>query len=667
MWIHRAVRAVAVLAMAATGIAGIPAHGYSRPGTLVRITAGIGGAQPSYPPGLGYGDGLSRTAVSGNGRYVAFASAATNLVPGDHNLGYDVFRRDASRGRTDLVSVGLRGLDAVGACPGDPVPFSASSSTSPAMSADGRYVAFDSCATNLVPGDTNLGRDVFVRDMRTGVTTRVSVSSKREQATYPGATGFAGSELPSVSADGRYVAFFSLAANLVAGDTNDAPDIFVHDRRTGRIVRADVGTGGAQAAAGTYTAGAISPDGRYLVFTTTSALAADDVNGVDDVYRHDLVTGRTELVSAGLSGGHTSPFPSDVGIDGGSFVSAGGRYVVFESYAADLVPDDTNMCEVPIGCADVFVRDLALHRTQRVSVTDDGGTQGNFDSGLFRLSISADGRVVAFGSYASNLVPGADIGIASCYGFQMGPCDADVFVYDLPSGAIQRMSLTPSGAEATCVSNALPTSSCPADNFSMSADGRYVAFLSPGKGFVPEDSGWSDDVFLRDRGPVNGVGAAAAATPATVLSFGDPVGDVAPLLARDGGDIVASTVAVRPALADVFVRLGLSRMPVETLDDPAIVYGLDLEVRGTSYEARAGRSAAGAIVELFRRSGGVWTPVAALRGGIGTTGQEVTFSLPLHAIGATSAAELSGLRTFSGIGTVAGGVATTIDTSMSSR
>ncbi|MGZ4664922.1 MAG: TolB family protein, partial [Frankiaceae bacterium] len=149
--------------------------------------------------------------VSANGRYVAFISGAANLVPGDTNTESDVFVRDRRAGTTTRVSVSNTGAQANGY------------SYEVAVSANGRYVAFDSNATNLVPGDTNDAQDVFVRDRRAGTTTRVSVSNS-------GAQGNGGSGDPAVSANGRYVAFNSFATNLVPGDTNDARDVFVRDR-----------------------------------------------------------------------------------------------------------------------------------------------------------------------------------------------------------------------------------------------------------------------------------------------------------------------------------------------------------------------------------------------------------------------------------------------------
>ena len=155
----------------------------------------------------------SGAAISADGRFVAFESSATNLVPGDTNADYDVFVRDRQTGTTERVSVGSTGNEGNG------------TSSRPAISADGRFVMFQSTATNLVPGAAN-GRywsDVFVHDRQTGTTERVSVASDGTQENVS-------SHSPAMSANGRFVAFDSFASNLVPGDTNGANDVFVHDR-----------------------------------------------------------------------------------------------------------------------------------------------------------------------------------------------------------------------------------------------------------------------------------------------------------------------------------------------------------------------------------------------------------------------------------------------------
>jgi hypothetical protein len=210
-------------------------------------------------------------------------------------------------------------------------------SSGPALSADGRYVAFESTASNLVAGDTNGSGDVFVHDRQTGATTRVSVSSTGEQ-------GNGNSFRAALSADGRYVAFESTASNLVAGDTNGTSDIFVHDRQTGATTRVSVSSAGEQGNNNSFRS-ALSANGRYVAFySLASNLVAGDTNGRWDVFVHDRQTGVTRRVSvssAGVQGNHDSMWPA---------LSADGRYVAFDSVASNLVPGDTNETW------DVFIR-----------------------------------------------------------------------------------------------------------------------------------------------------------------------------------------------------------------------------------------------------------------------------------------------------------------------
>ena len=224
--------------------------------------------------------------ISAEGRYVAFASLATDLVPGDSNELCDVFVHDQQTGDTFLVSVASNGTQGNG------------DSNRPSISADGRYVAFESWASNLVPGDTNHNYDVFVHDRQTGQTERVSVASDGTQG-----NGFCTS--PSISADGRHVAFTSEASNLVAADTNDAGDVFVHDRQTGQTERVSVASDGTQGN-GFCASPSISADGRYTAFRPeASNLVRGDANDIEDIFVHDRQTGQTVRISVASQGSQT--------------------------------------------------------------------------------------------------------------------------------------------------------------------------------------------------------------------------------------------------------------------------------------------------------------------------------------------------------------------------
>jgi Tol biopolymer transport system component len=318
--------------------------------------------------GNGY---ASRPSLSADGQVVAFVSGATNLVPGDTNARDDIFVRDRAAGTTTRVSVATGGTEAD------------SGSDFPALSADGRFVAFSSDATNLVAGDTNVSRDIFVRDRATDTTTRVSVATNGAQANND-------SIVPALSADGRYVAFASNASNLVPDDTNNRMDIFVHDRVSGATTRVSVASNGAQANNDSIFP-ALSADGRLVVFqSVASNLVPNDTNAAEDVFVHDCVTGATTRVSVAPNGAQAD------GYSVSATISADGRFVAFASMASNLVAGDTN------GTRDVFVHDRQAGAATRVNVATDG-TQANYDSES--PALSADGRSVAFGSNATNLVP----------------------------------------------------------------------------------------------------------------------------------------------------------------------------------------------------------------------------------------------------------------------
>lgn len=410
-------------------------------GTTVRVSVASDGSQgyeQSYPP-----------ALNTNGHLVAFSSAAHELVPGDTNGIPDTFIRDMLTAQTERISLAYDGSQAQG-------PDGSTHLDAPAISGDGNLVAFGSFAVNLVPDDTNNFEDVFVRDRAAGQTTRVSVSST-------GAQGDDASSQPVLSSDGRYVAFTSWAANLVPDDTNGFPDIFVRDRVTGAVTRVSVSSSGAQ---GNHLSvqPAISADGRLVAFASyASNLVSGDTNGVDDIFVHDRLSGETTLVSvssAGVQSDFVSREPA---------LSGDGRYVAFISWAANLVPGDTN------GVADVFVRDRVRHTTIRVSLSSSG-TQANGLSWI--SSISGEGRYVAFGSRASNLVPGDTNEID------------DVFVHDNVTGETVLVSAASDGTQGNW------QSSWP----SISANGRWVGFMSFATNLVPGDTNDVSDTFLNDRG-----------------------------------------------------------------------------------------------------------------------------------------------------------------------
>ena len=335
--------------------------------TTIRVSVSSSGTEAD--------SGSYNCTISGDGVRIAFNSQATNLVSGDNNYTSDVFIRDWLAGQTIRVSVSSAGDEAN------------NGSFGAAISTDGRYVAFFSSATNLVLDDINGSADIFVHDIETGNTSRVSLNAAGVEAN-------SSSQDPAISGDGRYVAFSSNASNLVSGDTNGRRDIFVKDRVTGETTRASISSGGDESD-GASDFPAISGNGRYVAFHSDATnLVADDTNSATDVFVHDRQTGVTTRVSVNSAGAQGSNYA----VSRDSSISYDGRYVTFMSGANDLVADDTN------SAADIFVHDMQTGQTERVSVST-AGIQGNLSCG-YSPSISPDGRSVAFASLAGNLVEG---------------------------------------------------------------------------------------------------------------------------------------------------------------------------------------------------------------------------------------------------------------------
>jgi Tol biopolymer transport system component len=393
------------------------------------------------------GNSTSRSpSVSADGRYVAFESNATNLVPNDSNNVYDIFVRDRQTGQTNLVSVDSDGTQGN------------NNSQLPFISSDGRYVTFQSAATNLIANDTNGRTDIFIHDRVKGETSLVSVASN-------GTQGDNVSVFASVSDDGRFVAFRSAATNLVANDTNGVEDIFVHDRQNGQTIRVSVasdGTQGDDLSVNPF----ISADGRYVAFFSNATnLVPNDTNGFYDIFVHDRQNGQTTRVSVASDGTQALNGNSST-----ARISPDGRYVVFHSAANNLVGSDTN------NITDIFVHDRQTGQTQRVSVSSTG-VEGNGIS--LRASISADGRYVAFDSVASNLADTEDTNGVD-----------DVFVRDREKGVTIRVSIATDGTQGN--NQSYPSV--------ISRDGRYITFASTATNLIVSDTNGFSDVFIHDRG-----------------------------------------------------------------------------------------------------------------------------------------------------------------------
>jgi len=436
------------------------ATAHLRLGVALSLLVATSGAQSTQVVSVSTGGVLGNAnsevpAISADGRYVLFQSVATNLAPGDTDVVHDAYLRDMQTGVTELISVDSNEVHGVGL------------NMPTAISADGRLACFHSNAGNLAPGDTGSDFDVFVRDRVAGTTTIVSVDSA-------GVHGNGDSEVGTLSPDGRYVAFRSRASNLVAGDTNGEWDVFVRDLQTGVTSRVNLGPGGAQAHGDSYVT-SMSHDGRYVVFSSLAAdLVAGDTNNERDIFVRDRLLATTRRVSVDSAGVQSN------GDSHAGYFSADGRFATFVSIATNLVPSDTN------GVQDVFVHELATGTTTRVSVSSAGVQSNGFSTGT---GISADGRYVAMSSTSSNLVPG-DAGFS------------DVFLHDRWSGHTTRVGLASDGAAPN------------AGSFggAITADARRVAFFTGASNVVPTIPGGSTQVYVRDRGP---------ASPYTALCTGD--------------------------------------------------------------------------------------------------------------------------------------------------
>ncbi len=345
----------------------------------------------------------------------------------------------------ERVSVGDNGQDGDG------------ESSVPGISAsdDGRYVAFQSAATNLVSGDENMVRDIFVYDRTNDTIERVSVDDDGSEANGE-------SRNPSISEDGRYVVFESDADNLVNGDTNGVTDIFLYDRTDDTIERISVDSDEMEADDRSSNP-FISPNGMYVVFQSAATdLTTSDSNGRSDIFLRDIAGGTTVIISISSDDEEAngdSRFPT---------IDNSGDLVVFDSTASNLVDGDDN------GASDVFLRTISAGTTEILS-TDDDGEEG--DDGSFRPVISADGEYVAFFSDAENFLNEDDNGLR------------DVFLVELDSGDISLVSVPAFGNDANGISQTPK----------ISEDGMFVVFESLATNLVVGDDNALLDVFAYDR------------------------------------------------------------------------------------------------------------------------------------------------------------------------
>ena len=420
------------------------------PGTVLAHSPGVTERVSVDSAGNEGNDASGISDISGDGRFVAFGSAATNLIPGG-NLPFNIFVQDRQTGSTEIVSVSSSGRQGEGF------------SSAPDINADGRFVAFDSDAENLARGDRNSITDVFRHDRETGETVLVSVSSDGQQ-------GDASSHAPAISADGNWIVFHA-NSSLAPEDTNENTDVYLRNVQAGTTALMSIGFDGS-AGNGSSFIQEISSDGRFVVFVSsaTNMIPNDPDGGEENVYVRDLMTGTTELVSVGSDG-----TVADVGFFDVPSISADGRYVAF-STPTSLVPADTRQFSL-----DIYLRDRQAGTTELISVNTDEVPGNGRSEGP---STSADGRFVAFQSDSSNIVsPDEPAG-----GFFP---DEDIFVRDRQEGVTYRVSESSAGDEGNARSL----------GGSISADGLVTAFSSDASNLVPEDTNFVTDIFVHDERP----------------------------------------------------------------------------------------------------------------------------------------------------------------------
>jgi hypothetical protein len=365
-------------------------------GTMERISVGLNGARAAgtdtncKSPDTSV-CGSQRPTISGDGRFVAFWSNATNLVPNDTNDSYDAFLFDRQTHTMSLVSTGYGGVPANG------------HSRRPVVSRDGNFVVFESSASNLIApascpllqpctgGDKNNADDVFLYDVASKTVSLVSADDK-------GSSANGASNRPSLSGNGRRIAYQSDATNLVSGDANGKMDVFLRDMAGGTVI---VSSGPSGQANNSSHSPSVSANGSYVSFdSTASNLGAGDSGGDLDVYLKNVDTGAIEQISVRSGGGQVTDHPSDGIVGSDSTISSDGRFVAFWSSSSTLVDGDTNGSDCnQAPCADVFVRDRASNTTFRIMSTN--GVQGDGDS--FSPALSVDGRFVALDSKATTL------------------------------------------------------------------------------------------------------------------------------------------------------------------------------------------------------------------------------------------------------------------------
>jgi hypothetical protein len=406
-------------------------------------------------------------AISADGRFIAFVGG-DNTIVGDANNYQDIFVYDHELNTISLVSRPSIGNQSDGG-----------NSFYPSMSKNGRYISYESNAYNLVETGYNGYRQIYVYDQQTGENTLISVSSS-------GASGNRNSFASAISGDGRYVAFTSEATNLVANDTNNSRDVFVHDRQTGQTTIVSVTSAGELRSGNAETVVDISEDGRYVAFITSAQLA--DVSGLQ-IYVRDRQAMQTERISrrytdGGAVNGMTASYTDEVSI------SDDGRYVAFVSNGTNFVPNDYNTG------ADGFLYDRQLAETSLITPYNTYNEAAYINS----VAISGNAEYVVFSSQYQ-FVP------EDTNGYKI-----DIFRYHIPTQTMALISVKADGEQG------IDNSHSPI----MSDDGRWVAFVSIADNFVTGNFD-KPHLLLKDTTLLNPIPTAPTLlTPTTGATSADP-------------------------------------------------------------------------------------------------------------------------------------------------
>jgi Tol biopolymer transport system component len=384
--------------------------------------------------------------ITPNGRFVVFTSGATDLVNGDSSTNQNIFVRDLTAGTTTLVSVNTAGSGGTG------------DSMNPVISSDGRYVAFESYARDLVAGDTSVGDQIYLRDLTSGTTKLASVGE-------PGYGTFIASDA-QLSDNGQFVVF--QAKTLFTGANMN---IYIRNVTAGTTALVSIDTTGTTSGNGDSTHPVMTPDGRYVAFPSlANNLVPGDTNGAEDIFVRDTVAQKTILVSANTAGG---PANDSSGVDGHGYdenpcISSDGRYVAFNSWATNLTSGGSN----PLA---IFVRDLQTSTTTQVSIGVNGAQPNSFSQYPF---MTADGNSVGFESFATNLV---NLSVQQGVG--------NLYVRNRSAGTT---SLVTMNAAQTSSTNVISYAS------TITADGVHVTFESAGQDLVVPNRDNQTDVYVRN-------------------------------------------------------------------------------------------------------------------------------------------------------------------------